>query len=214
MPTWRDIAEGSHAEYLGDLRSLSQPWVVRTIPIDFGRGVVGLEADFSDYSPAGLKIHPLQGFPLDETTLRPFFEFARGHHLWIYCHTDWLPSTEYKQAGPILAATFGKLARWFPDNVLIMGHCGNNDSYINVWQHFKRNPRVYGETSMAPTTAELEKVITKVGAERLLFGTNAPHCAPRVEIQKILSLYQISDEVKKMILHDNAEALLAGEAWQ
>jgi predicted TIM-barrel fold metal-dependent hydrolase len=62
---------------------------------------------------------------------------------------------------------------------------------------------------MAPVTSPLEEVVWKVGPERLFFGSNFPYCATSIELVKILSLYQVTDADKKMILESNAEVLFS-----
>jgi len=103
--------------------------------------------------------------------------------------------------------TFDKIVSFFPEFRFIMGHAGGSGAYLNVWKSCKKFSNVYIETSMAPVTSPLEEVVWKVGPERLLFGSNYPYCATSIELVKILSLYQVTDSDKKMILESNAEVL-------
>nr|MDO8088022.1 amidohydrolase family protein [Candidatus Sigynarchaeum springense] len=178
------------------------------IPIDFQGGVGKFKRDVDELNPAGVKLHPLQCFPLDKDFLDPYFQTIEESGLLVHVHTDWPSSTEFGKFKPVLGATFGKLARWYPDVIFVMGHAGNNDSYLNIWKIVKQCPNCVVETSMAPTPAELDRIIARVGADRIVFGSNFPYCNSAVEITRVLALHRASAEDKQRILGENAREML------
>ena len=159
--------------------------------------------------PAGVKIHPLQNFPLTHAVLDPVMECIGKRKILVYIHTDWVPSAEFGKYKITLKQTFGWFAQEYPDITFIMGHAGNNDSWVGIWKLMQKYPNTICETSMAPSTGELEKVIHRLGVERVLFGSNFPYCSPDVEIKKIRCLFEVSDEEKSRIFYDNAQKRLA-----
>jgi len=153
---------------------------------------------------AGVKFHPLQQFPITREFLDPIMKIIKREHLAVYIHTDWIPSTEFGKVKGLMPETFNKIVGWYPDVNFIMGHSGNNDSYLSIWKVVKKYPNVIAETSMAPAPQELEKIIKHCGVRRVVFGSNFPFSSPQVEILKILRLYKISDEEKQQIFYHNA----------
>jgi hypothetical protein len=179
-------------------------------PLDFTQSIEIFESQIKKYRPAGIKLHPLQNFPIEKSSLEPYFSMCARHHLLIYIHTDWVPSAEFGQYRNRMSETFGTIVNWFPDITFIMGHAGNNDSWVNIWKYTKKFPNIVIETSMAPSPGEIEKVIQKCGIERVVFGSNFPFCNPLVEIVKIQALNHVNLEEKQMILSQNALNLLKG----
>ncbi len=160
----------------------------------------------------GIKIHPEQGFKLEKQLLTPYFNAITevlGRNIPVYIHMDW-PLIEEKGYAPFSnKETFDKVASFFPDFKFIMGHAGGSGQYRNVWKTCKKFPNVFIETSMGPSTSPLEEVVQKIGPERVLFGSNYPHCGTSVELVKILCLHDVSDADKKTILESNWEVLFA-----
>ncbi|MEX2684944.1 MAG: amidohydrolase family protein [Candidatus Sigynarchaeota archaeon] len=225
LPSWREYRASACDAYpsndftnifwyKADVKTIRQKFagwagqLFTFIPVDFQGGVDKFKRDLDELDPAGVKLHPLQCFPLDKGFLDPFFRIIRDRDLLVHVHTDWPSRTEFGKFKPVLGATFGKLARWYTDITFIMGHAGNNDSYLNIWKIVKRCPNCIVETSMAPTPAELDRVIARVGADRIVFGSNFPYCNTAVEITRVLALHRASAEDKRGILGENARTIL------
>lgn len=174
------------------------------------RNVELLRKQISDINIQGIKIHPEQGFEINKSFLRPYFKAiidVLGTEIPIYIHTDW-PLLEEKDYFPNgLKETFNKIVSFFPEFKFIMGHAGGSADYLNIWKTCEKYPNVYIETSMAPATSPLEEIIWKLGPKRILFGSNYPYCTRSSEIVKILSLYQVTDADRKLILSSNGEVL-------
>ena len=168
-----------------------------------------LKQQKTDLKIKGIKLHPNQGFELDKHYLEPYFKViseAIGY-VPIYIHMDWPLIEENGYAPRGKKNTFNKLVTLFPDHNFIMGHAGGSGDYLKIWKTCKKYPNVYIETSMAPTSSTLSEVVWKVGAERILFGSNYPYCGTSIELIKILSMYKVSELDKKAILESNWEAL-------
>lgn len=196
--------------------SIMKGWtgkIYKFLPVDFSKS----PEEFTEYVQkdkiAGIKLHPLQNFKIDKETLDPFINLAIEKDLMLYIHTDWIPSTEWKQVKNRMPETFNKIAEMYPEITIIMGHAGFNDSYVNIWKIIKKFPNVVAETSFAPTPQELEKVIYKVNPEKLVFGSSFPLSSTAGEILKIMKMHRVTEEQKKAVLYDNAMKLLKNKPY-
>ena len=157
----------------------------------------------------GIKVHHEQNFLLDKKYLQPYFKIIEdvfGFDFPIYIHTDW-PLIGERLKPTKLKDSFSKFPNYFPDFKFIMGHGGGSGAYVSIWKVCKKYSNVYVESSMCPTTQSLEEVIWRVGEDRVIFGSNFPYCGISVEIVKILSLYQVTDEDRENIFYNNAKVL-------
>ncbi|MHA1821775.1 MAG: amidohydrolase family protein [Promethearchaeota archaeon] len=238
MPSWKKLGQFNFAEkypndflepdnYLKNLdmmiKELEQTeggtgWrgdIYKFIPIDFKKDAGHLEEIIENVNPAGVKIHPLQDFPIDRRFLEPYFKVVQEHDLLLYIHTDWVPTTEWHKVKNLLPETFERIAKWFPDFTIIMGHAGNNDSYVNVWKILKKYKNVVIETSLSPAPQEIEKVKKHIkdGYKRILFGSNFPFSSTGVELTKIFKMNYFTHEEKEAILRVNAKNLLKDRAY-
>ena len=69
-------------------------------------------------------------------------------------------------------------------------------------------PNVYLETcSSFRTPGVIEQLVSEVGADRVLFGSDIPLMDPRCQIGKIITA-DISDDAKRQVLGLNAMKLL------
>ena len=71
----------------------------------------------------------------------------------------------------------------------------------------KKNPAVFVQTGAFKSHYVLNKAIEKVGADRIVFGSNAPHDLSKVAVDFILKA-KISDEDKVKILSKNVLGIL------
>jgi predicted TIM-barrel fold metal-dependent hydrolase len=108
--------------------------------------------------------------------------------------------------GPGEVAKIGRLADEFPELPIIMGH-GGADGWRDAIAVLKNTRRTYTEfcNSMSDP-AKLRTTIDQVGADRVLFGTDAGLFDPAY----CTGMYEeadLTDEEQKAILHDNAVKL-------
>lgn len=98
------------------------------------------------------------------------------------------------------------LGRTFPDLTIVMAHLGGSWRWgINAVRDV---PNVLCDTS--GTRIELGQItyaVRELGADRVVYGSDAPGCDYVLTIAKIQSA-EITDEEKRLILRDNALRLL------
>lgn len=148
----------------------------------------------------GLKFNTtLTGCSISDPKLNPFVEFAQSHDLPIYFHTG----------TPIfsLPTQLMQLARRFPKVKFIMGHLGSCDFWMDGVPVAAATPNIYVETSFFGIAPMLRRVITEVGAERVLFGSDVPICSYPLEIGKFGGL-DLDPETEARIFGRNLLSLL------
>ena len=101
------------------------------------------------------------------------------------------------------------IAKKLPDLPIIMGHMGERNIYAGKMciKAAKKYKNLFLETSLSPYEVVCEAVKT-LGAEQIIFGSDAPFRHPLPELKKILAL-PISDEEKELILSKNIQKILA-----
>lgn len=195
------------AEFLADLPPGRRAMVSTFGGVDFTRDPAAILAAVRRHDLAGLKLHPRQGFTVDRATLAPYCEVIQHAGKPVYVHTDWVPSTAYKRRKVTLVHKMRTLARLLPGVPVVLGHAGNSDSYLAIHKVLAKCSNVLVETSMAPTPSELEKAARRFGAHRLLFGSNAPLCAPAKEL-KTVEVLRVALSEREQVLGRNAARLL------
>ncbi|RLF16952.1 MAG: hypothetical protein DRJ66_02030 [Thermoprotei archaeon] len=149
------------------------------------------------YGVKGLKLHATEGFPT-----REIMNILLDHGLPLIIHTD-------DSKGPFQLVP---LIRAYPDVTIIIAHLG---SYIFNYYHqlqaiylASRYDNVYLDTSVGSSLhRNLVRAIEEAGAEKILFGSDAPEFHPAVERRKI-EILDISDKEKRMILGENIRRIL------
>ncbi len=106
-----------------------------------------------------------------------------------------------------------ELAVAHPGVKVILGHMGHgNVVYINASIDVAaRNPNVYLETSGMPMHTKIKEAVERVGAERVLYGSDVPFHHPAVEILRV-QVSGLDPERPEQVLRTNARALFPGEA--
>jgi uncharacterized protein len=172
--------------------AVANPW--------FGADAV---AELNRAFAAGLQVlflyPPLQGFQLSDPIVDPLVEVAVAHHAPIYAHTG----------TPICAEPFqlAALARRFSAGKFIMGHMGYSDFWYDAITAAEGAPNIWLDTSRIDGDI-ITNGLNQLGAERFLFGSDAPFCDAAAELEKIASL-NLSEEQRNLILYRNAENLMS-----
>ena len=144
----------------------------------------------------GLKVHPvMDGYYPDPKLMGPVLEIARETRLPILWHTGWgaLGDPEYVE----------DCAEIFPDVTLVIGHLVDTNSPRIA----KRMENVYLETSYCASPRRLAGIVSQIGSERILFGSDLGVNYPRVQIVTVQES-QMPDKDKENILGLNAARLL------
>ncbi len=151
----------------------------------------------------GIKIHPEEHvYPINEFG-EALFEFAAKHGAVVLSHS----SEENSLAADLVA-----WANRFPEMKLILAHigCGWDGDLTHQVRgiHASRHGNVYADTSSARSITPnlIEWAVSEVGAERVLFGTDAPLYFTAMQRARI-DQADLSDAVKRKILCENAERL-------
>jgi predicted TIM-barrel fold metal-dependent hydrolase len=150
----------------------------------------------------GLKMHPVGTLdhPGSETTLR-LLRLAAEHRAPVLFHCGDEPMTT-----PLAIA---EGARQVPDATIILGHMGGYfhvDEAIRVAEQYEN---VVLETSATPYPAKIKEAVDRLGAARVLYGSDGPGCPPRLELRKVLQA-GLSQQELSLVLRDNIQRLLDG----
>jgi len=141
------------------------------------------------------------GVPLTDKTYEYAFKFANERKLPVLCHT-WGRSAY--NGGKIML----ELVQRYPDIRFSMGHC-----IFGEWDYAERFVKERSGTVSLELTAVpgergiVERLLQKVGSDKLLYGTDMPWFDEYLVTGGILSA-KISDEDRRNIFYRNAERLL------
>jgi predicted TIM-barrel fold metal-dependent hydrolase len=150
----------------------------------------------------GLKLHPVStiAHPSGEDTLRLVRQAAeRGAPTLFHCGDE--PMTT-----PLAVA---KAAEACPEATVILGHMGGYFHVDEAIEVAERVPNVVLETSAMPYPAKIREAVERIGAERVIYGSDGPVCSPRIEVEKV-RLAGLDPDAERLVLGENAERLLAG----
>jgi len=148
------------------------------------------------------KLHPsLHQYKASGEGYFPVYEYANAHKLPILSHS-W--------AGDPLggASTLGGLAEKYPNAAFIIGHSASS---WQVLDEASREANAHNNVYLDLTGSRLirgllEDAVQRVGADRVLFGTDNPFIDPRPGLGRVL-MADLSDDDKRLILGLNAKQL-------
>ncbi|WP_378144628.1 amidohydrolase family protein [Cnuibacter sp. UC19_7] len=152
----------------------------------------------------GVKLHPLMdGFHPDDPMVWPIIEVLIEHDLPALIHCG----------HPIFSLPWSieELISRYEDAKIILGHMGHGnviyiDASIGVAQ---RHPNVWLETSGMPMSVKILEAVQKVGADRVMYGSDGPWHEPRVEQLKV-QLAGLAPEDLDAVMHGTAQRLFLG----
>lgn len=157
----------------------------------------------------GIKLHPdYQGFKIDEERVFEIYEACASLSLPVLLHSgfDYYSPNEI-HCTPGRALNVIKRVKGLK---LILAHMGANRMWQQVYENLAgADGEVYFDTSFSLDCPDelMEKIILKHGAERILFASDCPWASSADIVRKIERLH-LSDDMKEMIFHSNAERLL------
>ncbi len=156
----------------------------------------------------GIKLHPdFQNFMIDEKRLFPLYDACVQLDMAVLFHCGFdAVSPDLIHAPPHRAA---KVTELFPKLTMICAHFGGYDQWEEVYDVLA-GKNVYLDTAycahrMPQKTAE--KIISRHGAEKILFASDCPWDSPADTIRFIERL-DIPDSAKELIFSGNACQLL------
>jgi len=135
-----------------------------------------------------------------ESIIIPIMSYLEKYRLPVLIHV-YTPS-EAKMAEYV--------ARKLPNLPVIMGHMGGTDVTAGRMciEAAKKRENLFLETSSSPFDI-IFAAVKELGAERVVFGSDAPFVHPIPELKKIMEL-PISKEDKELILYKNILKLVEG----
>ena len=175
-----------------------------TVNPTYGRGEVEEEVAHWDEATGikAFKIHPgCHEYKASGDNYFPVYEYADAHELPVLSHS-W--------AGDPLggASTLGGLAEQFPNTSFIIAHSASSWQILEeAEKEAKQRDNIYLDlTGSRLIHGLIEDMVKRVGAERVLFGTDMPFIDPRPGFGRVL-MSRLSDDDKRLILGLNAKRL-------
>ncbi len=148
----------------------------------------------------GLKLHPVTtiAHPADESSLRLIRAAARlGAPTMIHCGDDpFCTPLELEQA-----------AIRVPEATIVFGHMGAYFHSEDALAVAERCENVMLETSACPYPERIGEAVRRVGAERVIFGSDGPGCPPAIELEKVRRAGLEPADLRK-VLYENQRALM------
>lgn len=143
-----------------------------------------------DLGAAGLKLHPpVQGFQITDAIVFPVVEMAVERGKPIYFHTGTaVQSSPYQLT---------ELAMRYPEGRFIMGHAAYADYWNDVTASVKAVPNIFIETSQH-LASFIRALIEQVGADRIIYGSDAPKTDMGIEIEKIRRFVDDADTLENV----------------
>lgn len=156
----------------------------------------------------GIKFHPdYQRFLVDEPRMMPIYEALRDSGLVVLLHAG----VDIGLIGTVHCTPLmiDKVLKNVPGLTLVAAHMGGHGLWQDVEQLLSGKD-VYLDTSYSwyeLRKAGMTRMISKHGADKILFGTDSPWTDAKQELERISSLDLASADIDK-ILYQNAQNLL------
>ena len=159
-----------------------------------------LDRAITRFNFRGLKLHPVTSIahPSGEDTIR-LIRRAGEHGVPTLFHCGDEPMTTPLSIAPAAAAC--------PDAKIILGHMGGYFHVDEAIDVAEMHDNIILETSAMPYPEKIKEAVERIGAERVIFGSDGPVCSPILERQKI-SIAGLDSSDEALVLGINAEKLL------
>jgi predicted TIM-barrel fold metal-dependent hydrolase len=151
----------------------------------------------------GVKLHPTTtlAHPADEPTVALLQQAAKlGVPVLFHCGDDPYTTPQAIAAG----------ARQAPDTAVVLGHMGGYFHVDDAIAMAERHRNLYLETSAMPYPRKIAEAVQRVGAERVVFGSDGPGCNPALEVEKVRML-GLDRDAEDLVLGGTAARLLGLE---
>ena len=165
-----------------------------------------IEAEIKHWHDRGriraFKLHPaLHNRKATDDHYAPLFEYAHAHRLPVLAHS-WAGDP---LGGP---AVLGELADHYPDARILIGHSASSWQMVDeAAAAAVEHPNVHLDlTGSGLIYGLLEDLVGRVGARRILLGTDLPFIDPRPGLGRVL-MSRLADGDKRLILGENARRL-------
>lgn len=149
----------------------------------------------------GVKLHPTTtlAHPAGDATVELMRRCGElGIPVLFHCGDDPYTTPQAIEAGAAKA----------PETAVVMGHMGGYFHVHDAIAAAERRPNLYLETSAMPYPEKIVLAVERLGAERVVFGSDGPGCNPRLEVEKVRMLH-LPPEAEELVLGGTALRLLA-----
>jgi predicted TIM-barrel fold metal-dependent hydrolase len=147
----------------------------------------------------------------DEEVMTPFINAVRKHKLMLLSHASEPVGHIYPGKGVVTPEVLYSFITSYSELTIILAHWGGGlPFYALMPEVSKAMKNVFFDTAASPllyTPQIYEQVISLVGAERILFGSDYPLLEQGRALKEIISL-NLSEETRNLILAGNAQRLL------
>ncbi len=151
----------------------------------------------------GLKTFtPCQAIEYDDPAFDAWFQFANDHKLYLVLDT---------RGDAVGTRCVRNLAERYPHMGLHLDHCGRGWDYAKwVVSMIREYPNTWGQLNFTlVTNGVIEYMVGEVGAERILFGTDAPMRDPRPQVAWLVYT-RLKEAEKRRIFGENFAGILRG----
>lgn len=157
------------------------------------------ETAITDYGMQGLKLHPVSNLsnPFADFTVR-FLDRAAEFDVPVLIHSGDRIMCLPRQIGEAANRT---------DATLIMAHVGGFFNTREAVEVAAEHDNIVLESSAFPYPRVLQDAVNRLGADRVIYGSDQPAANPHTELEKIRTL-DLSDEQREQILCRNIAELL------
>lgn len=174
-------------------------------PNPAGQALAELERWAGFHRPPLIKLHPgLHKYPVHGEHYKPIWDYANQHEAVVLVHT-WESDPN---CGPLLLAP---IARAHPRARILLGHSGVTwRGTMQAMEAAETASNLFLDlASSQHHRLILEKCARRIGAERILFGSDMPFLEASMTLAHVLTA-RISDVEKEQILRTNFLTLVSG----
>ena len=166
------------------------------------KGVEELKRAVTEWGFQGLKLMPsAHKFEIDDEIVDPFVETARDLGIVVSIHSG---------IGNSHPTRIGRLAGRYPEVSIIMDHMGFPEHVQEAIQVAEEHPTIHLGTTIlrffrpAETAVpeEVREAVTRLGPERVVFGSNLPEFRP-IQVMQAIQRLELGPEAERMIFGDN-----------
>jgi predicted TIM-barrel fold metal-dependent hydrolase len=195
QPNNKELAEKIAARQGGKNLFLACAW----INPNFGEAAVSeLETCVKEWGFVALKLmpthHPVR---LVTTAAHALMQKAQELQIPVTVHSGTFLSH------PLEIAV---LAQAFPDVPVIMDHMGYRYYVAEAIAAALQAPNIYLATTAVMEPHWIRQAVKEIGADRVVFGSNAPHVWPTTQIQ-VIRQAELSETDERKVLQDNCARL-------
>ncbi|MCJ7610058.1 amidohydrolase family protein [Candidatus Bathyarchaeota archaeon] len=158
-----------------------------------------LDTAVNEYGFRGMKLMPtIHRYNVDCVVTHPIMRKARDLAI---------PVTIHSSSEGCYPQLIGRLAESFPDVPIIMDHSGYRYFQAEALEVGRRHKNLYFGLSLVTEPAYIDQVSSKIGVDKLIYGSNAPAGIPKIGLM-VYEYTELATEEKELALGKNLAGLL------